>query len=38
VVQDAGDVGGDEVFAFSDAEDGGRAEAGGYDLVGFLRA
>ena len=30
VVEDAGDVGGEEVFAVADAEDGGRAHAGGY--------
>ena len=37
VVEDAGDVGGDEVFAFADADDDGRAEAGGDDLVGLVR-
>ena len=35
VVQDAGDVGGDERLAFADADDDGRAEAGGDDLVGL---
>ena len=29
VVEDAGDVGGEEIFALADAEDGGRAETGG---------
>jgi hypothetical protein len=33
VVEDAGNVGGDEVLAFADADDDGRAEAGGDDLV-----
>ncbi len=36
VVEDAGDVGGEEVFAFADAEDGGWAHAGGDELVGFV--
>jgi hypothetical protein len=36
VVQDAGDVGGEEVFAFAEAEDGGRPEAGGDQLVGLV--
>ena len=36
VVEDAGDVGGEEVFAFADAEDGGRADAGGDELVGLV--
>ena len=35
VVEDAGDVGGDEVLAVADADDDGRAEAGGDDLVGL---
>ena len=35
VVEDAGDVGGEEVFAVADAEDGGRAEARGDHLVGL---
>ncbi len=35
VVEDAGDVGGEEVFAVADADDGGRAEAGGDEFVGF---
>ena len=35
VVEDAGDVGGDEVFAFADADDDGRAGARGDDLVGL---
>ena len=36
VVQDAGDVGGEEVLAFAEADDGGRAVAGGDDLVGLV--
>ncbi len=36
VVQDAGDVGGEEVFAFAEAEDGGRAKARGDQLVGLV--
>ena len=36
VVQDAGDVGGDEVFAFAQADDGGRPIARGDDLVGLV--
>ena len=36
VVEDAGDVGGDEVFAIADADDGGRADAGGDDFVGLV--
>ncbi len=36
VVEDAGDVGGEEVFAVADAEHSGRAEAGGDELVGFV--
>ena len=36
VVEDAGDVGGEEVFAFADADDGGRAHAGGDELVGLV--
>ncbi len=35
VVEDAGDVGGEEEFAVAEAEDGGRAHAGGDQLVGF---
>ena len=35
VVEDAGNVGGDEVFAFADADDDGRSGAGGDDLVGL---
>ena len=34
VVEDAGDVGGEEEFAFADADDGGRAHAGGDEGVG----
>ena len=33
VVEDAGDVGGEEVFALADAEDGGRAHARGDEGV-----
>ena len=36
MVEDAGNVGGEEVFAVADAEDGGRAEAGGDELVGLV--
>ncbi len=36
VVEDAGDVGGEEVFALAEAEDGGRTEAGGDELVGLV--
>ena len=36
MVQDAGDVGGEEVLAFADADDGGRAHAGGDELVGLV--
>jgi len=36
VVEDAGDVGGEEVFAVADADDGGRAHAGGDELVGLV--
>ena len=36
VVEDAGDVGGEEEFAVADAEDGGRADAGGDELVGLV--
>ena len=35
VVQDAGNIGGDEVLALAHADDHGRAEAGGDDLVGL---
>ena len=35
VVEDAGNVGGDEVLAFADADDDGRAGARGDDLVGL---
>ena len=35
MVEDAGDVGGEEVLVLAEAEDGGRAEAGGDELVGF---
>ncbi len=34
VAEDGGDVGGDEIFAFAEADDDGRAGAGGDDLVG----
>ena len=34
-MEDAGDVGGDEVLAFADADDDGRAGACGDDLVGL---
>ena len=37
VVEDAGDVGGEKVFAVADADDGGRAGAGCDQLVGFAR-
>ena len=36
VVEDAGDVGGEEVLAVAEAEDGGWAEAGGDELVGLV--
>ena len=36
VVEDAGDVGGEEEFSVAEAEDGGWAEAGGDELVGFV--
>ena len=36
VVQDAGDVGGEEELAVAEADDGGRAHAGGYELVGVV--
>ena len=36
VVEDAGDVGGDEVFAVADADDDGWSGAGGDDLVGLV--
>ena len=36
VVEDAGDVGGEEEFAVADADDGGRAHAGGDELVGLV--
>ena len=36
VVEDAGDVGGEEELALAEAEDGGRAEAGGDELVGLV--
>ena len=35
VVEDAGNVGGEEVFTFADADDGGRSAAGGDELVGL---
>ena len=34
-MEDAGDVGGEEEFAVAEAEDGGRAHAGGDELVGL---
>ncbi len=37
VVEDAGDVGGEEEFAVAEAEDDGRAHAGGDHLVGLVR-
>ncbi len=37
VVEDAGDVGGEEELAVADAEDGGRAHARGDQLVGLVR-
>ncbi len=37
MVEDAGDVGGEEVFAVADADDGGWAHAGGDELVGLVR-
>ena len=36
VVEDAGDVGGEEEFAVAEAEDDGRAHAGGDELVGLV--
>ena len=36
VVEDAGDVGGDEVFAIADADDGGGSKAGDDDFVGVV--
>ena len=36
VVEDAGDVGGEEEFAVAEADDGGRAHAGGDELVGLV--
>ncbi len=36
VVEDAGDVGGEEELAFADADDGGWAHAGGDELVGLV--
>src|SRR5271163_3973618 len=37
MVEDAGDVGGEEEFAVADADDGGWAHAGGDELVGLVR-
>jgi len=37
VVEDAGDVGGEEEFAVADAEDGGWTHASGDELVGLVR-
>ena len=36
MVEDAGDVGGEEEFSVADADDGGRAHAGGDELVGLV--
>ncbi len=36
VVEDSGDVGGEEELAFADADDGGRTHAGGDELVGVV--
>ena len=36
MVEDAGNVGGEEVLAVADAEDGGWAHAGGDELVGLV--
>jgi hypothetical protein len=36
VMQDAGDVGGEEEFALADAEDGGRAKTRGDEFVGLV--
>jgi len=36
VVEDSGDVGGEEELAIADADDGGRAHAGGDELVGVV--
>ena len=36
VVEDAGDVGGEEEFSVADADDGGWAHAGGDELVGLV--
>src|SRR6185312_16582420 len=36
VVENAGDVGGEEEFALAEAEDDGRAHAGGDHLVGLV--
>ena len=36
MVEDAGDVGGEEEFAVADADDGGWAHAGGDELVGLV--
>lgn len=36
VVEDSGDVGGEEEFAVAEADDGGRAHAGGDELVGVV--
>ena len=37
VVEDAGDVGGEEELALADAKDSGRAHAGGDELIGLVR-
>ena len=36
VIKNGGDIGGDEVFVLAQADDGGRAVAGGDDLVGLI--
>ena len=37
VVEDSGDVGGEEELAFADADDGGRIHAGGDEFIGLVR-
>ncbi len=36
VIEDCGNIGGDEVFVFAQADDGGRTVARGDDLVGLI--
>ena len=36
MMQDAGDIGGEEVFALAEAEDGGRAKARGDEFIGLV--